>query len=114
MPASNEIWGFGDFKDIDDGLWATMLILDGKPEETYKEAENGDQLGSAYYYYYYFSPLCQFSTLLYSTPRVENQLYFFREAYVGRLRHGPTASLLRFECAKRHGVGSGAWCWCWG
>lgn len=53
MPASNEIWGFGDFKDIEDGLWATMLILDGKPDVTYEKAENGDQLGSAYYYYYY-------------------------------------------------------------
>ena len=46
VPNTNELWGFGDYKDKQGGLWATVIVLDGKPDETYNQAENGDQLGT--------------------------------------------------------------------
>ena len=46
VPNTNELWGFGDYKDKQGGLWATVIVLDGKPDETYRHAENGDQLGT--------------------------------------------------------------------
>jgi hypothetical protein len=46
VPNPNELWGFGDFGDKAGGLWSSMLVLDGKPDVTYKDAENGEQLGT--------------------------------------------------------------------
>ena len=41
----NDLWGFGEFTDVEDGLWASMRVLDGAPNETYRDKENGDQIG---------------------------------------------------------------------
>ena len=46
MPNTNELWAFGDYSDKEGGLWSTMLVLDGVPDVTYENAENGDQLGT--------------------------------------------------------------------
>ena len=46
VPNTNELWAFGDYSDKEGGLWSTMLVLDGEPDVTYVNAENGDQLGT--------------------------------------------------------------------
>ena len=45
VPNLNELWGFGEYDDREGGLWATLIVLDGQPDVTFKTAENGDQLG---------------------------------------------------------------------
>ena len=49
MPVEDSLWGFGDFDDLEGGLFCSFLVLDGHPDETYALCENGELLGKIDY-----------------------------------------------------------------
>ena len=45
VPVEDSLWGFGDFDDLEGGLFCSFLVLDGHPDDTYAHCENGEELG---------------------------------------------------------------------